>query len=122
MRCRLSDGLGTACASALRGKICNFYLASFGRISQSPVSGGFLYSVISNPRDTLSELNRMKNLYYKVVVAFALGYGSAFASTDPADIVTAASGKYDTAVAVFIGAAVIGAAILYIRKGLRGRM
>jgi len=45
-----------------------------------------------------------------------------FASTDPADIITAASGQYNAAVAVFIAAAVIGAAIMFIRKGLRGRM
>jgi len=45
-----------------------------------------------------------------------------FASTDPTDIIDSASGKYELAVAIFIGAAVIGAAIMFIRKGLRGRM
>jgi len=47
---------------------------------------------------------------------------SSLAQTDPEEIVTSASGKYNTAVAVFISAAVIGAAIMFIRKGLRGRM
>jgi len=57
------------------------------------------------------------------VGAATLAVGSAFGqSTDPADIVTSATGKYNTAVAVFIAAAVIGAAIMFIRKGLRGRM
>lgn len=65
----------------------------------------------------------MKNLYYKLaVVAVALSPAAVFASTDPEDIITSASGKYNTAVAVFIAAAVIGAAIMFIRKGLRGRM
>jgi len=45
-----------------------------------------------------------------------------FASTDPADIITSAEGQYNAAVAIFIAAAVIGAAIMFIRKGLRGRM
>jgi len=46
----------------------------------------------------------------------------AMASTDPTDIITSAEGKYGAAVAIFIAAAVIGAAIMFIRKGLRGRM
>jgi len=50
------------------------------------------------------------------------GLSPVFASTNPADIIDSASGMYDSAVAIFIAAAVIGAAIYFIRKGLRGRM
>jgi len=64
-----------------------------------------------------------KAFYATAAVAVALFVAtSAFASTDPEDIITSASGKYNLAVAVFIAAAVIGAAIMFIRKGLRGRM
>lgn len=66
----------------------------------------------------------MKNKLKKAlaVVGVAGLTVAANAQTDPAEIVTSATGQYNTAVAVYISAAVIGAAILFIRKGLRGRM
>jgi len=57
-----------------------------------------------------------------VTAALMLVASLAQASTDPQDIIDAASDKYNAGVAVFIAAAVIGAAILFIKKGLRGRM
>jgi len=57
-----------------------------------------------------------------VVVGGSVVAASAQTSTDVQDIIDGAQGKYGTAVAIYIAAAVIGAAILYIRKGLRGRM
>lgn len=64
-------------------------------------------------------LNVRAAIAFLVAFVFTL---CANASTDPQDIIDSATGKYDTAVAVFISAAVIGAAIMFIRKGLRGRM
>jgi len=64
----------------------------------------------------------MKLVRKLVVFGLVTAPAAVFASTDPADIITSAEGKYNLAVAIFIGAAVIGAAIMYIRKGLRGRM
>lgn len=66
----------------------------------------------------------MRNIKKIIPALVVLGVSTlgVLAQTDPAEIVTSATGKYNTAVAVFISAAVIGAAILYIRKGLRGRM
>jgi hypothetical protein len=63
-----------------------------------------------------------KRVVVVVVTGTVLGISSVWASTDPMDIITAASDKYDAAVAIFIAAAVIGAGIYFIRKGLRGRM
>jgi len=60
--------------------------------------------------------------FVAIAVATVLAQGLALASTDPTDIITSAEGKYNTAVAVLIAASVIGAALLFIRKGLRGRM
>jgi len=65
-------------------------------------------------------MRKLKKLF--VVGAVASASLPVFASTDPTDIITAASGQYNAAVAIFIAAAVIGAAIMFIRKGLRGRM
>jgi len=56
------------------------------------------------------------------LVVLAVDSLSARAETDPTAIITAAEGKYNAAVAIFIAAAVIGAGILFIKKGLRGRM
>ena len=66
--------------------------------------------------------NKLKKVGAVAAVLLAGAATPLLASTDPSDIVTSASGQYDAAVAIFIGAAVIGAAIMFIRKGLRGRM
>jgi len=74
------------------------------------------------------QVKTIKNIWLQarllvcLVMAFLVSAVASFASTDPEDIITAADGKYNAAVAIFIAAAVIGAGILYIRKGLRGRM
>lgn len=68
--------------------------------------------------------SKFQFLRFALVAALALVVSgvSALASTDPTDIITAASGQYNAAVAVCIGASVIGVAIYFIRKGIKGRM
>jgi len=66
-------------------------------------------------------MKRLAKMLLALTLLLMVGMSAAFAGTDPGEIVTSATGKFDTAVAVYIGAAVIGAAIMYIRKGLRGR-
>lgn len=57
-----------------------------------------------------------------VGVALAGGVQVASASTDPTTIYTGVDTDFQAAIAIAIGAIGIGAAIMYIRKGLKARM
>jgi len=75
-------------------------------------------------REELTYRKVMKTIKKIVAVsgALCLACGAALAETDPTAVITAADGKYNASVAIYIAAAVIGAGLMYIRKGLKGRM